>query len=262
MNSLQLARHEFRYERLSFQRDPQALFATIGLPLLYMVIFASLFGGEIANYAIYGVAGPFKAATVMTANFISIGIISAAFYNLGVSLVEARESGVLKRFRATPLPTSAFIGGHVGVAIVLSIGIAVFLGLLGRIAYGVTIPTDTLLALVLIVVISAIAFACLGFAFTVIVQTRGAAAPLGLGLTLTLFFLSGNFFMMENWPTAIRILTNIFPVKHLNAALLLALKPSTSGVGIAWGDLAVVVLWGIGGLLVALRFFRWTPRGG
>jgi hypothetical protein len=34
----------------------------------------------------------------------------------------------------------------------------------------------------------------------------------------------------------------------------------TVGSGFEWGDLAIVALWGLGGLLVAIRYFRWTPR--
>jgi ABC-2 type transport system permease protein len=33
-----------------------------------------------------------------------------------------------------------------------------------------------------------------------------------------------------------------------------------TGSRIEWLDLLVITAWGLGGLLVALRFFRWTPR--
>jgi ABC-2 type transport system permease protein len=264
MNAIGLAQHEFHYEQRAFRRDPMAVFATVGLPLLYMVIFVTLFGSETLDFTPGGQPGPLKAGTVMTANFIAIGVISAAFYNLAVKLVESRESGELKRFRATPLPTSSFIGGHVGVAIGLSAGVAAVLAVLGRLAYGVPVPLSTLPAFALAVLVGAVAFACLGFAFTVVVRKAGAAVALGLGLTLTLFFLSGNFFVMpdEDWPTAIRVIAAIFPVKHLNDALLTALNPHSAGMGIAAGDLGVVLLWGLAGLLVAVRWFRWTPSTG
>jgi hypothetical protein len=29
--------------------------------------------------------------------------------------------------------------------------------------------------------------------------------------------------------------------------------------GVAWGDLAILAAWGLGGLAVALTRFRWTP---
>jgi ABC-2 type transport system permease protein len=42
--------------------------------------------------------------------------------------------------------------------------------------------------------------------------------------------------------------------------LLTAYNPYTTGNGIAWSDLGVVVLWGVVGLVVALRRFSWLPR--
>ena len=42
--------------------------------------------------------------------------------------------------------------------------------------------------------------------------------------------------------------------------LLHGLGPEHGGAGIEWGDLAIVAAWGLGGLVVALRWFRWEPR--
>jgi hypothetical protein len=53
----------------------------------------------------------------------------------------------------------------------------------------------------------------------------------------------------------------IFPIKHLADAMLAAFDPAGTGAVIAWGHLAVVGGWGLAGLLLALRYFRWSPRG-
>jgi ABC-2 type transport system permease protein len=259
MNSLRVIRHEFHFERLAFQRNPMAVFSTVGLPLLYMIIFVSLFGNELLGSGIYGQPGPLLVGSVMTANFIAIGIISAAFFNLAVKLIEARENGVLKRYRATPLPTWSFIGGHVGTSIFLSIALTVFLATLARVVYGIPIPMNALPAFVLAVIVGAISFTCLGFAFTVVIPKAGAAVPVGMGLTLTLYFLSGNFFILEDWPRVMDIVANIFPVRHLNMALLTPLNPNTTGAGFEFFHLGIVALWGVAGLVAAVLFFRWTP---
>jgi ABC-2 type transport system ATP-binding protein len=54
----------------------------------------------------------------------------------------------------------------------------------------------------------------------------------------------------------------VFPVERLAAALLAAYNPYTTGSGMRWGDLAVVAAWGAAGLIIAIRRFRWLPRGG
>jgi ABC-2 type transport system permease protein len=259
MNDARLVWNEFRYQRRSFRRNPQAMFFAVGLPLLYVVIFVSLFGNQAIDFVYNNQPGPLKAHTPMLAGFIAIGLVSATFFNLAVDLVQERENGILKRFRGTPLPTWAFIAGHVGTAVVLGFSVSIALLALGGGAYGIPVPLAGLPAIFLALLVSCAAFSCLAFGFTLAVRKSGAAVPLGTGITLTLYFLSGNFFLVEHPPLVLRILGDTFPVKHLNNALLTPLNPNTHGTRIEWVDLLVIAAWGIGGLILALRFFRWTP---
>ncbi len=254
--------HEFRYERRAFLRDPQALFFSVGLPLLYVVIFVSLFGNEQIDFAYESQPGPLKAHTLMLAGFVSIGVISATFFNLAATLVGQRENGILKRFRGTPLPTWGLIAGRVGTSIVLGITVAAALLALGRVAYGIPVPLAGLPALLLVLLLASAAFCCLGFAFTLVVGRASAAVPLGTGVTLALYFLSGNFLVIEERPLVLRVIGAAFPVKHLNDALLTPLNPNASGSRIEWVDLLVIIVWGLAALLVALRWFRWTAARG
>ena len=48
MSAAQLAIKEFSYERKRFWRDPQAVFATVSLPLLYLLILVTNFGNNTA----------------------------------------------------------------------------------------------------------------------------------------------------------------------------------------------------------------------
>jgi ABC-2 type transport system permease protein len=259
MTRRQLVWHEFRYERRSALRDPQSLFFAVGLPLLYVVIFVSLFGDERLTFAYDGQPGPLKAHTVMLAGFVAIAVISATFFNLAVKLVQERESGILKRFRGTPLSTSGFIAGHVVTSMILGLTVASALLALGHFVYGIPVPLAGLPALVLALLVSSAAFCCLGFAFTVAVRKASAAVPFGTGVTLALYFLSGNFFLVEHQPLLLRLVGAVFPVKHLNSALLTALNPNATGLRIEALDLIVIAAWGLLGLLVALRLFRWAP---
>jgi ABC-2 type transport system permease protein len=260
MTRLALAWHEFRYERRSALRDPQSLFFAVGLPLLYVVIFVSLFGDERIGFTYEGQPGPLKAHTPMLAGFVAIAVISATFFNLAVKLVAEREAGILKRFRGTPLPTSGFIAGHVATSMILGLAVAGALLVLGRFAYGIPVPLAGLPALIVALLVSSAAFCCLGFAFTVAVGKASAAVPLGTGVTLALYFLSGNFFLVEHQPLLLRVVGAVFPVKHLNSALLTPLNPNAGGARFEWLDLLVIGVWGLLGLVVALRFFRWAPR--
>jgi ABC-2 type transport system permease protein len=60
-----------------------------------------------------------------------------------------------------------------------------------------------------------------------------------------------------NLPTALRHISEAFPLQHLVVALSRGFLPG--GTGVAWGDLAILAAWGLGGLAIALTRFRWTP---
>ena len=258
MSDAKLVWNEFRYQLLLFKRDPQSVFFAVGLPLLYVVIFVSLFGNQSIDFVYNGQPGPLKAHTIMLAGFVAIGVVSATFFNLAVELVQERESGILKRFRGTPLPTWAFIAGHVGTSTVLGIAVAGALIALGRGAYSIPVPAAGLPAILLTLFVASAAFCCLAFAFTLAVRKASAAVPMGTGITLALYFLSGNFFVIEHPPLVLRIVGDFFPIKHLNDALLTPLNPNAHGSRVEWIDLVAIAAWGLAGLAVAVRYFRWT----
>lgn len=252
-----LVGRETGYARKVLLRDPQNLFFTVGLPLLYLFIFASVFGDDLVR--VPGQPGEIEAATVMTASVIMIGVVSAAFQNLSITLIQDREHGVLKRLRSTPVPTSVFLGGHVVNALVTSILLGVGVAALGMAFYGVPFPGQRTPAAVVTLVIGAVACASAAFPFTRLVGKATAAGPMTVAVTLTLFFLSGAFFSGSDMPAAMDFVSDLFPVRHLYLAMLTAFNPNVEGAGFEWGHLAVLAAWAVGGAALGVRLFRWTP---
>jgi ABC-2 type transport system permease protein len=105
-----------------------------------------------------------------------------------------------------------------------------------------------------------VALAGLGFAAAGLVPSENAAPPVANAIVLPLEFISGVFIPSEAIPAWMDSIASVFPVKPLFDAILTAFDPSTTGAGIAWADLAVLTAWGVAGVLLALRFFRWSPR--
>jgi ABC-2 type transport system permease protein len=79
-------------------------------------------------------------------------------------------------------------------------------------------------------------------------------------VVLPLYFISGVFVPVSQLPDGLRQIADVLPVKPFVDALTVAFDPRTTGAGIAGGDLAVLAAWGVLGLLLAVRFFAWTPR--
>jgi ABC-2 type transport system permease protein len=173
--------------------------------------------------------------------------------------VTQRELGVLKRRRATPVPAWVLIAGRALVAVGTSLVLVSALIVVGRVLFGVRVPTSTLPGVAVASIVGALSFACLAFAVSAFIANADAAQPVLQAITLPLYFISGVFIPDANNPDWLRSIANVFPIRHLSQALLLAYDPATHGPGIAWGQLAAVAVWGVAGLIVALRRFRWTP---
>jgi ABC-2 type transport system permease protein len=254
-----LAIHQFSYDLRAFLRNRQSRFFTIALPVLFLVIFASVFGGHGNTVKVPG--GRIDTSVFYVPGIMTLGIIGASFVNLVISVTAQRESGVLKRRRATPVPASALIAGRALTAVVTALGIAVVLLAIGWAAFGAHVPARTAPALAVTVVIGALSFCCLGYALTSVIRDEDAAQPITQAVMLPLYFISGVFIASATLPGWLVDVSTVFPVRHLAAALLVAYNPHTSGAGFAVRDLAVVVAWGVGGLIIALRRFSWVPLG-
>ena len=245
--------HQFRYDLLAFLRNRQSRFFTLVLPILFLVIFVSVFG----NHRI----GPnnVKASTYYVPGISALAVIAGSFVNLVISITAQREGGILKRRRATPVPASVLIAGRAITAIVISLAVMVVVLLIGRFGYGVKLPTSTIPGVVVTAVLGAVTFCCLGYALTTAVNSADAAQPMVQAIMLPLYFISGVFIPNIQLPSWLKDVAEVFPVQHLADGLRRAYDPTVHGVGIVWSDIGVLALWAAIGLGVALVRFSWLP---
>ena len=245
---------QFRCDLRIFWRSPQSRYFTVLLPIVFLVIFAAIFkgrtrvDGQVVDITTYYVPG------IMT-----LGIISASFVNLTQAIVAQRESGVLKRARATPVPASVVIASRAAVGVIVALIMSALLLVIGRVAYGVRVPGSTMPGLIIAVVVGAAAFCCIGFAVSTRIGTAEAAAPVTNLIVLPLYFISGVFVPEDQIPSFLRGIAAVFPIRHLAQALRIPfIHPH--GAGIAAGDLLIVAAWGTVALVLAARTFQWSPR--
>ena len=257
-STLRLTLHQFRYDMRSFFRNRQARFFTLALPVLFLVIFANVFGGQGHTQRVAG--GSIETSVYYVPGIIALGIIAASFVNLVIAVCAQRETGVLKRRRATPVPATALIAGRALTSVVTALAIAGLLLLIGWAAFGAHVPAHTAMALAVTVVIGALAFCCLGYALASVIRDQDSAQPFTQAVMLPLYFISGVFVPIDTLPHWLVRIASVFPVRHLAAALLTAYNPHTRGAGFAATDLLIVAAWGVAGFVVAVRRFSWVPR--
>jgi ABC-2 type transport system permease protein len=91
---MRLFLHQLRAEQKLFWRSRELAFFTFLLPILFFLLLGSAYGDDEIN----GVSG----YEYLLAGMIGYGAASTTFAGLALLLVIRRESGVLKRLRATP----------------------------------------------------------------------------------------------------------------------------------------------------------------
>jgi len=256
---IRMVLHLFGYDLRALARNRQSQFFALALPVLFLVIFASVFGGSGNTTAVAG--GRISTSAYYVPGIIALGVIAACFGNLAASVTAQRERGVLKRRRATPVPAAAVIAGRVLIQVAVAVVMAAVLLGIGWAAYGAHVPGRTAPALAVTVVTGAASFCCLGYALTSLIRDEDAALPAAMATTLPLYFISGVFVAVTVLPPWLADAGEIFPVRHLANALLTAYNPHTTGLGFAGKDLLIVAAWGAAGLLIAIRKFSWLPLG-
>ncbi len=254
MSGFALVLHQFRFDQKIFWRNRASVFFTAIFPLLFLFIFASFF----KNSQINGL--DVKGATYYVPAIVALSVISATTVKLAINLSAEREAGQLKRVRGTPLPPAAFVAGRVGNSLVISVIMVALVGLIGAVLYGVSVPTNTLPALLVTLAVGAFSFSCLGFALAAVIPSEDAAPAVTNAIVFPLYFLSGVFVPEDEIPNGILHVASVFPVRPFFQAMFTAWDPHTTGSGLELGHLAVVAAWGVFGLVVAVRFFRWEPR--
>src|SRR5260370_23085552 len=109
MSTASLVAHQARYDLRTFLRDPRARGFTLALPLLLLLLFGYIFRHQSFNYG-HGISIPGDGYYLP--RMIVLGIASATLANPVVVPVAKRETGALKRRRATPVQPVVLIGGH------------------------------------------------------------------------------------------------------------------------------------------------------
>jgi ABC-2 type transport system permease protein len=259
MASPSLLGHQVKYDLTVFRREPEAVGFTILFPLVFLFVFVGVFGN--ADITLED-GSTISGATYFLPAILTLAIGSATFVNLSIGVVEDREAGRLKRLIGTPMPKGVFIGSRIVIGILISYVMTALMVAIGAIVFGVDVRWASLPAVLLTVLVVAGSFCAIGVAFTALVPTSGAASPMANLVILPLYFISGVFFVFDDLPEGLQNFARVFPVYHAFEALSESLNPLTETQGFDWAQLGVVALWGIACWLLALRFFRWLPRGG
>jgi len=234
---------QYRLERRMFWRNPSAAFFNFVLPLLF------LFGGGVL------LSGNQQNLDKLIPAIAAMSVMSTTFTALAYNIVYLRERGVLKRIRGTPLPTISYFAGVAANAVTntaLQVGIVI---ISGRLFFGIGWPQDWF-ALVVFVLAGVISLSALGVAFAHVIPNFESTAAYVNAVFLPVVFVSFYVFDSPSAPGFLRSIANALPLKPLIDGLYGAMITG-SGVSDNLDALAVIAIWGVFGLYLAVRGFSW-----
>jgi ABC-2 type transport system permease protein len=242
--------HELQNQARLYVRSRELAFFTFLLPIVIFVLLGSVYGED----EIEGVKG----SRYLLAGMLGYGVVATVFAGLSIVLVIRRESGVLKRLRATPLPAPTYIAAML-LTFLAAFGLEVVcLIVLARLLFDVPLPARGF-SLALSLLLGAASFSALGIGLAGLVRSAEGSSAVVNAIYLPMAFLSGSFFSPHSFPDFLRAIADVLPLTYF-IELVRDVMLYGHGIWSEPGAVAVIAAWGAVGLLVAVRRFRWEPR--
>jgi ABC-2 type transport system permease protein len=219
---------------------------TIGVGLPVILLFASngrhthTGAADIAGYAVFG-------------------LTLTAWNTYGVRLVAAREAGVLKRWRATPLPRWCYFLGRIVATAVVAAAAGAATVAAGVLLYGTHLTVSGALGALAAFVLGGFAWAATATAITTVIPTVEAASPTLMLTYFPVIIISGIFGAISE-PHWLSTIASYLPAQPLVRAVASSLQHAPGHAGLPARDLIVLAVWAVAGLAAAVATFRWEPH--
>jgi len=240
---------QVRYQLLLLARNPRAMVLSLAFPLLILVLNST------ARHDV----GP-QLETALVAGLATFGLIATAYVSHAIGLVTSRQDGVLRRWRATPLPAWCFFAGKITATALMALASVVIAVAGGITLFHAHVTAGTALSLLVTFTLGALAWAAIGTAVTALIPTAQSAGPVLMLTYIPVILFSGALGSQAGAPPWLSTVTSYLPARPIISGASQALRHSGGGIAFISGrDLAVLAAWAALGVVASFRFFRWDP---
>ena len=250
---MRLVLHQLSAEQRMFWRSREAAIFIFIFPLLLYSLLATVYSEDID---VDGHKVP--SADFLLAGLFGYGAANTAFAGLAIILVGRRETGMLKRLRATPLPPMLYIAAVILSTLIVFALQAVALLLLGSTLFTASAP-DNVLGFAGAIVLGVACFAGMGIGAAALIRSADGASAVVNVVLLPMAFLSGSFGPRGDYPEVLRAIADVLPLTYF-LDIVSGIYLDGDSVFADPKALAIIAAWGVAGIVVALRRFSWMPR--
>jgi len=258
---LRLGVSRARLELTQYFRQRDAVVFTFGYPLIMLVIFGSIFSGDVQDTNV-----PY--VQYFTAGITATGVMSIGFQNTAVAIASDRTDLAIKRLRGLPMPElsyflgklfAALVEGALQTALLIACSVAFF-------HVHLPVNAENWFTLLWVFTLGLATCAALGILLGGWVKDGRTANAVTLPPFLILQFVSGVFFPFNQLSPFLQSIGGLLPLKWMCQGLRSVFLPNEALVAEpshSWQrpETAVVLaVWLIAALLLALRTFRWKEK--
>lgn len=196
-----------------------------------------------------------KVIQYVTPGLLAWAIAMGAVFGAGLTLVQWRKSGLLRRLRLSPLRTPPLVLSRSLITLVMALVQFVIFIAVGVLFFGLKL-TGSWWAAIPLLLIAAFAFQAIGLIVGAVSKGEEAASGLANLIILPMAFLSGSFFPLDAAPQWMQVLAKILPMGQLNDGMA-AVMVRGQGPGAIVVPSLVLLGFALAFSLLAARLFRW-----
>ena len=223
-------------------RNGEQLLLTVLIPVVLLAGFSldHLIKGTGVNFLVPGI--------------LALAVMSTAFTSQAIGTGFERRYGVLKRLGATPLRRSGLIAAKTATVLVVELGQAVLIMLVGLgLGWQPDARADAAVSVLLLLLAGTAAFSGLALLMAGTLRAEATLAAANL-VYVVLLGVGGVIFSLDKFPAGARPVLRLLPSGALSDGLHQVLQ---YGGGVPVRDLIVLLVWAAVAIGVAARVFRW-----
>lgn len=236
-----------RHEAILLRRSPATIIWTVLAPVLALLVMTAIPAARepLVPFGGLSVVGAYQPTLVVFATSM------LALQTMPMMLGQHRETGFLRRLRATPAHPAALIAAVLLLVLAVALVVGVLLLAFPLVA-GVGSPGRVALAVLALVPVT-FSFLGVGALLSAVIPSPRVASGVGAALAAVMWFFAGMWFPRAQFPDWLATLADWTP----GGAAATMLTGTVHGLEVGWQPLLCLVLWGAVGFALAVRAFRW-----
>ena len=205
MKTLYDIRLLFWRKMLETLRNPIYIIVSMSTPVIYLVLFSPLLK-KLTGVPGFGSGNALN--TFVPGLLVIVAFLSGLF--VGYTMIDEVKTGVVERFRVTPVSRFALLAGRVLRDMVNMLVIVAFFALVA-IPFGFRIHLYGFLILLILLCLLLITTSSLGNALGLILKDEDRLSPIVQGINLPVLLLSGMLLPMSLAPTWLQVIAHFNP---------------------------------------------------